>query len=118
MVGVAGLGALVAVANDIQAESHLLSLLDQVKMLSMLHQQNPVRSVQHFAIPIAELRDGQMIGVASTDILYDAESIKTQVNQFRARYPDRAVSLLLSGQLAPAAAEVFRNASIGVHSYR
>ena len=116
--GVPGISSLVDATNDIQTESHILSMLEQLNLLSQLHDRSPLRSVSHASIPIVELQGGRLVGIASTDIVYDADVLRGKVAKFRQRFPERDVALVLKGQMTSDAAEIFKTAAIDVHTFR
>ena len=88
-------------ANRDGSEAAILRRLIGVQALAELHSKNPIESLSDAGLPIAWLKDGQVVGVCSIDYLTNSIEVQQVAAAFRKNNPNRAISLLSAGWVSP-----------------
>ena len=94
-------------ANRAGSEAEILRRLISVKLLAELHSKNPIQSLSDAGLPVAWLKDGQIVGVCSIDYLTNSAEIQQVAQGFRKSNPTKAISLLSAGWVSPEAQKTF-----------
>ena len=84
---VEGLDVLVQGAVNITSEAQLLSQIQQVDLIAKMYARKPIKKLFAFHIPIAQLREGQFIGIAAVDIVQDTRLLEQCIADFRKQVP-------------------------------
>ena len=99
--GVQQLDLLLYMANRDGSEAAILRRLIGVQALAELHSKNPIESLSDAGLPIAWLKDGQVVGVCSIYYLTNSIEVQQVAAAFRKNNPNRAISLLSAGWVSP-----------------
>ena len=103
LTGVQHADVLLYLANRDASEAAILRRLITVKLLAELHSKNPIQSISDKGLPIAWLKDGQIIGVCSIDYLTNSTEVQQIATGFRQNNPTKTISLLSAGWVSPEA---------------
>ncbi len=103
LVGVEHADLLLYLANRDGSEAEILRRLITVKLLAELHAKNPIQSLSEAGLPVAWLRDGQVVGVCSIDYLTNSAEVQQVAKGFRQSNPTKTISLLSAGWVSPEA---------------
>ena len=103
LTGVQHADVLLYLANRDGSEAAILRRLITVKLLAELHSKNPIQSISDKGLPIAWLKDGQIIGVCSIDYLTNSTEVQQIATGFRQNNPTKTISLLSAGWVSPEA---------------
>lgn len=109
---VEGLDVLVQGAVNITSEAQLLSQIQQVDLIAKMYARKPIKKLFAFHIPIAQLREGQFIGIAAVDIVQDTRLLEQCIADFRQQIPDQTAALLVTGNVSHSAREQIQRANI------
>ena len=90
-------------ANRDGSEAEILRRLITVRLLAELHSKNPVQSLTDAGLPIAWLKDGQIVGVCSIDYLTSSTEVQQVATGVRQNNPTKTISLLSAGWVSPEA---------------
>lgn len=101
LYGVQQVDLLLHLANQDGSEAAILRRLIDVQTLAELHSKNPIQSLSDTGLPIAWLKDGQIVGVCSIDYLTNSAEVQQVAAAFRKNNPDRKISLLSAGWVSP-----------------
>lgn len=107
LAGVQHADVLLYMANRADSEAEILRRLISVRLLAELHSKNPIQTISDAGLPIAWLKDGQIVGVCSIDYLTNSPEIQQVANGFRKNNPDKTISLLSAGWVSPEAQRTF-----------
>jgi len=107
LAGVQHADVLLYMANRDGSEAEILRRLISVRLLAELHSKNPIQSISDAGLPIAWLKDGQIVGVCSIDYLTNSPEIQQVANGFRKNNPNKTISLLSAGWVSPEAQRTF-----------
>ena len=103
LYGVHQSDVLLYMATQDATEADILRRLISVRLLVELHSKNPIQSLSDSGLPVAWLKDGQIIGVCSIDYLTNSDEVQQIAIGFRKNNPARSISLLSSGWVSPEA---------------
>lgn len=109
---VEGLDVLLQGAVNAKSEAQLLSQIQQVDLIAKMSARKPVKKLFAFHIPIAQLREGQYVGIAAVDIVQDTRVLEQCINDFRKKVPDQTAALLVTGNVSHSAREQIQRANI------
>ncbi len=101
--GVQHSDVLLYMASQDNSEADILRHLIAVRLLAELHSKNPIQSLSDAGLPVAWLKDGQIVGVCSIDYLTNAAEVQQVAMGFRKNNPAKAISLLSAGWVSPEA---------------
>ena len=90
-------------ATQDATEADILRRLISVRLLAELHAKYPIESLSDGGLPVAWLKDGQIVGVCSIDYLTNSDEVQQVATGFRKNNPTRSISLLSSGWVSPEA---------------
>ena len=107
LAGVQHADVLLHMANRDGSEAEILRRLISVRLLAELHSKNPVQSLSDAGLPIAWLKDGQIVGVCSIDYLTNSPEVQQVASGFRKNNPTKTISLLSAGWVSPEAQKTF-----------
>ena len=107
LTGIQHADVLLYMANRAGSEAEILRRLISVKLLAELHSKNPIQSLSDAGLPVAWLKDGQIVGVCSIDYLTNSAEIQQVAQGFRKSNPTKAISLLSAGWVSPEAQKTF-----------
>ena len=107
LAGIQHADVLLYMANRAGSEAEILRRLISVKLLAELHSKNPIQSLSDAGLPVAWLKDGQIVGVCSIDYLTNSSEIQQVAQGFRKSNPTKAISLLSAGWVSPEAQKTF-----------
>ena len=107
LAGIEHADVLLYMANRDSSEAAILRRLISAKLLAELHSKNPIQSLSDAGLPIAWLKDGQIVGVCSIDYLTNSAEIQQVAQGFRTNNPSKAISLLSAGWISPEAQKTF-----------
>ena len=107
LAGVQHADVLLHMANRDGSEAEILRRLISVRLLAELHSKNPVQSLSDAGLPIAWLKDGQIVGVCSIDYLTNSPEVQQVAQGFRKNNPTKTISLLSAGWVSPEAQRTF-----------
>ena len=74
--GVQHSDVLLYMASQDNSEADILRHLIAVRLLAELHSKNPIQSLSDAGLPVAWLKDGQIVGVCSIDYLTNAAEVQ------------------------------------------
>ena len=94
-------------ANRDGSEAEILRRLITVRLLAELHGKNPIQSLSDAGLPIAWLKDGQIVGACSIDYLTNSTEVQQVASGIRKNNPNSTISLLSAGWLSPEAQKEF-----------
>jgi len=97
LAGVQHSDLLLYMANQDGSEAEILRRLITVRLLAELHSKNPIQSLTEAGLPIAWLRDGQIVGVCSIDFLTNSTEVQQVATGIRKNNPTKMISLLSAG---------------------
>lgn len=100
VTGVTGLAELVVRATEISTEARLLSQLQQLRMLSNLHNEHSVVRIHSDELLIAEIQGDISVVVLAVDRIERGDSIAGYVTQLRATRPTETIEVMVSGRLS------------------
>ena len=103
LAGVEHSDLLLFMANRDESEADILRRLIVVRLLAELHAKNPIQTLSDAGLPIAWLKDGQIVGVCSIDYLTNSAEVQQVAVDFRKNNPSKSISLLSAGWVSPAA---------------
>ena len=103
LAGVEHSDLMLFLANRDASEAEILRRLITVKLLAELHAKNPIQSLSEAGLPIAWLKDGQIVGVCSIDYLTNSNEVQQVAVGFRKTNPTKSISLLSAGWVSPEA---------------
>ena len=112
LTGVQHADVLLYMANRDGSEAEILRRLIAVRLLAELHSKNPIQSLSDAGLPIAWLKDGQIVGVCSIDYLTNSPEIQQVAQGIRKNNPTKTISLLSAGWVSPEAQETFNENKI------
>ena len=107
LAGVQHADVLLYMANRDGSEAAILRRLISVRLMAELHSKNPVQSLSDAGLPIAWLKDGQIVGVCSIDYLTNSPEVQQVAQGFRKNNPTKTISLLSAGWVSPEAQRTF-----------
>ena len=110
--GVEHADLLLYLANRDASESEILRRLIDVRLLAELHSKNPILTLSDAGLPVAWLKDGQIVGVCSTDYLTNTDEVQQVAKGFRENNPAKAISLLSAGWISPETQRTLENNKI------
>ena len=90
-------------ANLDGSEAEILRRLIVIQLLAELHSKNPILTLSDAGLPVAWLKDSQIVGVCSIDYLTNSAEVQEVATGFRANNPNKTISLLSSGWISPEA---------------
>ncbi len=112
LVGIEHSDLLLYLANQDATEADILRRLIEVRVMAELHARNPVKTISDAGLPIAWLKDGQIVGVCSIDYLTNSADVQQVAAGFRKNNPSRSISLLSAGWISPEAQKTFSDNKI------
>ncbi len=101
--GVQHADVLLYMASQDNSEADILRHLIAARLLAELHSKNPIQSLSDSGLPVAWLKDGQIVGVCSIDYLTNSAEVQQIAKGFRDNNPEKPVSLLSAGWVSPEA---------------
>ena len=93
-------------------EADVLRRLAELRLMARLHRTSGIATINDGGLPVAVLRDGQIVGVCSVDYLMNTEPVQTAASAFRKANPDRPLTLLSTGWLSPSAKKTLESNDI------
>ena len=103
LAGVGSSDLLLYLANRDESEAEILRRLISVQLLAELHSKNPIQNLTEVGLPIAWLKDSQIVGVCSIDYLTNSNEVQQIAIGFRKNNPAKPISLLSAGWVSPSA---------------
>ena len=103
LAGVEHADLLLYLASRVGSEAEILRRLITVQLLAELHSKNPIQTLSDAGLPIAWLKDGQIVGVCSIDYLTNSAEVQQVAAGFRKNNPNKTISLLSAGWISPEA---------------
>ena len=113
LAGVEHADLLLYLANRDESEAEILRRLITVRLLAELHSKNPIQTLSEAGLPIAWLKDGQIVGVCSIDYLTNSAEVQQVATAFRKHNPNKTISLLSAGWVSPDAQTTLDSNRIG-----
>ena len=99
--GVEHADLLLYLANRDGSEADILRRLIGVRLLAELHSKNPIQTLSDAGLPIAWLKDGQIVGVCSIDYLTNSTEVQQVATEFRKSNLSKSINLLSAGWVSP-----------------
>ena len=106
LAGIQHADVMLYLANSDTTEADILRRIVEIQILANLHSRSPVESVSEVGLPIAWLKDGQIVGVCSTDYLTSSTEVQQVAGGIRKQNPERAVKLISTGWVSPEAQQI------------
>ena len=103
LAGVEHAATVIYLANQDATEADVLKRLIQVQLLADLHSQSPVNSISDSGLPIAWLKNGEIVGVCSVDYLTNSQQVQQIAGGFRQKFPSQNLKLYSTGFVSPTA---------------
>lgn len=103
---------MIHLANSDATEVDVLLRIAEMRLLTDLHRQSPIRLISDAGIRIAMLQDGRIFGVCVLDYLTNTSAVREAASGFRKSNPNRSLNLLCTGAISPSASETLTAAQI------
>ena len=100
LAGIEHADVLVYMANQDQTETDILRRLIDLQLLGELHSKTPIKTLSDSGLPIAWLKNGQIVGVSSVDYLTNTVDLQNVAAGFRKANPDTSITLMSTGWLS------------------
>lgn len=109
---VAGRAAVISTAVAARDEAEALGVIHQTVLLGQLAQRRPIRQLSGGSMLLAIMEDGGLVAIRVADYIYNPQPAIDAINRCRVDNAEVPATLLITGRLAPQAAEALTKAGI------